>query len=273
MGILYYLFQDGFGTRHWLGDATGISISNILSNVFFVHGFNPYFINSLVPGGWSIAVEMMFYAIIPLLFRWIKNIDQAYIFILISLFIKLVADYFMYKVCFISDVVLWREFIGIYFPSQLCVFSLGVYYYFAIKENYRLKVNSNMILVSAFVILAYMYGIPIISGQFIFGISFIMIITFLSKSRNSYIENFLICEIGKCSFSMYISHFAILFWMVKFNVFNILHANSKLTSILYFIISYCILLTITLLISIVLNRFIEQPMQNVGNKLIKKLNY
>lgn len=31
----------------------------------FVHGFHPQSINSVVPGGWSIAVEMTFYAVFP----------------------------------------------------------------------------------------------------------------------------------------------------------------------------------------------------------------
>jgi len=43
-----------------------ISATNILSNFFFVHGFSLQTMNDLVPGGWSITVEMTFYAIIHL---------------------------------------------------------------------------------------------------------------------------------------------------------------------------------------------------------------
>src|SRR6185295_18097501 len=55
-GILYYLYQDGWGARYWLGDATHVSAWNIVSNLFFFHAFNPYWITSVVPGGWSIAI-------------------------------------------------------------------------------------------------------------------------------------------------------------------------------------------------------------------------
>jgi len=47
---------------------------NVLANAFFVHGFVPAAQNSIVPGGWSIGVEMAFYAAFPLcmalLSRW-----------------------------------------------------------------------------------------------------------------------------------------------------------------------------------------------------------
>jgi peptidoglycan/LPS O-acetylase OafA/YrhL len=78
IGILYYLWQDGFGSRYWLSDQELVTTANILSNIFFVHGFNPYWMNSVVPGGWSIAVEMLFYCIAPLLFVKIKNVSLSF---------------------------------------------------------------------------------------------------------------------------------------------------------------------------------------------------
>jgi len=38
---------------------------NILANILFLHGWVPTANNTVVPGGWSIAVEMTFYAIAP----------------------------------------------------------------------------------------------------------------------------------------------------------------------------------------------------------------
>ena len=68
LAIIYYLWQDGTGPRYWLGNAPKITNSNIISNVFFLHGLNPYWITSLVPGGWSVTVEVMFYLCVPILF-------------------------------------------------------------------------------------------------------------------------------------------------------------------------------------------------------------
>jgi peptidoglycan/LPS O-acetylase OafA/YrhL len=56
LGILYFLLQDGFGPRYFLCDTGHITGANILSNFLFVHGLYPFWISSLVPGGWSFAV-------------------------------------------------------------------------------------------------------------------------------------------------------------------------------------------------------------------------
>jgi peptidoglycan/LPS O-acetylase OafA/YrhL len=78
LGICYYLIQDGFGPRYFLENESHITTLNVLSNFTFLHGFNPYWITSLVPGGWSIAVEMTFYIILPFLFARIKRSVQFF---------------------------------------------------------------------------------------------------------------------------------------------------------------------------------------------------
>jgi peptidoglycan/LPS O-acetylase OafA/YrhL len=59
-----------FATLHLLQHggtvADPYNAGNVLANVFFVHGFVPAAQNSIVPGGWSIGVEMAFYAAFPL---------------------------------------------------------------------------------------------------------------------------------------------------------------------------------------------------------------
>lgn len=71
---LYWLAIAGYGLldagRRVLGRAGGESSyepANILLNLLFVHGFSPAAYNSVVPGGWSISTEMMFYLIFPAL--------------------------------------------------------------------------------------------------------------------------------------------------------------------------------------------------------------
>ena len=41
---------------------------DVLLNMVFLHALSPTAINNVVPGGWSIGVEMLFYMIAPLLF-------------------------------------------------------------------------------------------------------------------------------------------------------------------------------------------------------------
>ena len=60
-------------------------VSNVFANLTFLHGFSPYWINSLVPGGWSIAVEMTFYLIVPFLVTKIRTTNQAIWLMLIAI--------------------------------------------------------------------------------------------------------------------------------------------------------------------------------------------
>ncbi len=75
VGILLYLVIRRFGAD---GGRQTDTPQNLLANVAFVHGFAPSALNDVVPGGWSIAVEMMFYVIFPALFRICLRIYALY---------------------------------------------------------------------------------------------------------------------------------------------------------------------------------------------------
>lgn len=67
---LYYLaipfYAVYFAAR---GEGAPYITGNILANVTFVHGFVRSANNNIVPGGWSVGVEMAFYVVFPLLYR------------------------------------------------------------------------------------------------------------------------------------------------------------------------------------------------------------
>ena len=63
LAIPTYLLLYGSGTSYW--SPQGISALDIALTASFLHGWWPPSINAIVPGGWSIAVEMMFYLLFP----------------------------------------------------------------------------------------------------------------------------------------------------------------------------------------------------------------
>lgn len=63
--VFYLLVTKGQGTRNFAPD--GVGVSEVLLTFFFLHWSSVTAYNSVVPGGWSIAVEMQFYLLFPLL--------------------------------------------------------------------------------------------------------------------------------------------------------------------------------------------------------------
>ncbi len=177
LGILYYLLQDGFGPRYWLGDETHITVLNIISNFTFLHGFNPYWINSLVPGGWSIGVEMTFYAILPFLFSRIKNLNHAFLFFILSLFMSFSCQLFFTKFPLIAYEKLWSNYLFLYFPSQLPVFPLGILMYFFISEHPSTNKSYGILLMTLSGILLLQLATQInftLSNHILFGVVFLI---------------------------------------------------------------------------------------------------
>ena len=66
LGMIAYLLYSGMSNERWAPN--GVAWWHVLLTALFLHGWHPETINTVVPGGWSIAVEMSFYLFVPLLF-------------------------------------------------------------------------------------------------------------------------------------------------------------------------------------------------------------
>jgi peptidoglycan/LPS O-acetylase OafA/YrhL len=74
---LYYVAIAAYGAMSWYtynfqADHASIlgphDLSDVVLNLLFVHAVSSSAINNVVPGGWSIGVEMLFYSIAPMIF-------------------------------------------------------------------------------------------------------------------------------------------------------------------------------------------------------------
>lgn len=269
LGICYYLFQDGLGPRYWLGDETQITNLNIISNFTFLHGFNPYWITSIVPGGWSIAIEMMFYVILPFLYFRVKSVKQAFNFFVLSMLLNTLLQLFFTKFKLITDTNLWNNYLFFYFPSQLPIFCLGIILYFLVIEKESLKNISKFAIVIflGLIFIRLSSGIKLVFPNHIFfGIGFLILGLLLSKYQLRIIVNRMICFFGKISYSMYLVHFAVLYWLTQYN-----YIDYSENGIINYIIRFSLVVFLTSLISIFLYKIIEIPFQDLGKKLINRL--
>lgn len=268
LGICYYLFQEGFGARYWLGDATHITPLNILSNLTFTHGFNPYWINSIVPGGWSIGVEMMFYMAMPFLFSRVKNINQAFIFFVVSLGLNAFLYELLVKFPLITHDRLWKDYLFLYFPSQLPVFLLGIILYFVVIEKESIKnISGKWVLIFSGLVLFHFATATklILADHIIFSIAFFILAYALSIFRFKLLVNPIVNHIGKISFSMYLVHFAVLYWLNQFHFVDYSH-----NSLLNYATRFLVVAAPTIAIATILYNVIEIPFQKLGKYIIDR---
>jgi exopolysaccharide production protein ExoZ len=139
LAIPIYLLINGFEASYWAPE--GIGALQIMLTATFLHGFWFDSINSVVPGSWSIAVEMTFYALFPFLVLKIKDKKGVYL-VLASVvwgfntfvFRGWVAGFFAthYDT---SSTTLIEEYLYMNFLNQAPIFLLGCYLYFALQNK------------------------------------------------------------------------------------------------------------------------------------------
>ena len=193
-----------------------INASEIAMTAIFLHGFRPDIINSIVPGGWSIAVEMSFYCIFPLLIIKFKENANKYLYA--SIFV-----YFLYEIlakgAIISaasgsySAVVMKEFLFFNFLNQAPVFLLGCYLYFSIgtnnlKENWKIHAGW---LITAFAAKQLLHTEPEGTPS-----DFLFLLVYSAIGLTAYValskkwSSGVLEMIGKRSYAIYLSHFIVL---------------------------------------------------------------
>jgi exopolysaccharide production protein ExoZ len=241
------------------------TINYIILSATFLHGFSPNSINSIVPGGWSIAVEMTFYLFFPFIILTMGNNRIRYLIFAILIWLL----YVIVIRGYLSDILLengntpykTREFLYMVFPNQAPIFFLGCYLYFLITDKKNLGIYELfgiIIWCISCAALGYIknewafFGFP--SVYIAIGIFVFACIKYNVKLK--YVE-----ALGKNSYSIYLIHFLIIdFFAYALPISE--GFSSLLTAIL--------LVTITsYTISLFIEKFIERRIQRVVKYITK----
>jgi peptidoglycan/LPS O-acetylase OafA/YrhL len=262
-----------------------ITPGSVISTLTFTHGLCPSWINQVVPGGWSISVEMSFYLIVPFLYRGLKSIGRtlkalvaAEVFALLVTFVIKNSNYYY----IIKNKSLMNAFTSFYFPRQFPIFLLGIVLYFLIKdkrkndhpegqdtEPMRFRRSVVMFIISIFLYILISLNQFVGLNTILFGMALLLAAWALATYPLRVVVNPLFCYLGKVSFSAYLVHFAILEFI------DSIIRNNNYIIINNFILQLCFMgllsLVGTVAIASLTSRLIELPCQALGKRIIELL--
>jgi len=283
LAVPTYLGFLGTGPRESAPD--GIHAGQILSTLLFVHGWYPTAINSVVPGGWSIAVEMTFYLILPFCFSSIRTLGRSVAACLVVFGVSIVISVSAkHLLAGLFPENLLGRFTYYWFPRQVAVFFLGFLLFFLIKrfrgaDDAGSLSHERLIRHLPEISVLLLFAMSLVSERlplayFWFSAVFVLLALGLSFRPVWWLVNPVTRYIGKVSFSAYITHFMVIESVGRrvVNAFGNTEGGGK-HPVVTFAITYVVCCIATVLASSVTYFMIEVPGQNVGRSVIRLLGY
>lgn len=245
------------------------SIEMIFTSLTFISVLHPDWLYSLVPGGWSISSEIIFYLCVPILFRIAKNRYRALYFFVISLFIGMFSNYIMTSFKVINEE---SNYLFYWFPNQLFIFVLGIVLFHFWKETELLRRWKVNLVISSSLLALFILSITpfamdsLFPKHLMFGIAFCFLAYGMGQKYECFLNNRIMQWIGKISFSMYLMHFFIL-EIVYYFISKLVPQNVSDVVILFIVLIFTS--SITAFVSMFTYKYIELPGIKLGRYLAK----
>jgi peptidoglycan/LPS O-acetylase OafA/YrhL len=274
LAIALYVGMYGFSPRSWAPN--GIEWWFIPLTLLFLHGFHPETITSVVPGGWSIAVEMNFYLLLPFLLRRLVS-TRSYVVFITACFaayaVSAVAFEHLWSAAYPADQhYLVSAFIYLNFFSQLPVFALGILAYRALDDRlgvHRWVIGGALGLLAIILLSQFLpesTRTTLVPSHVTMGCVFALLALTLARFPWRPLVNPVVIQLGKISFSMYLLHFAVIELCSRLGLVGFF-PTGDVSSILFYL---CVVAT-TASLSCLTYRWIERRGVAFGNRLIASL--
>ena len=242
VAMAFYLCLYGFSPRYWAPN--GLEWWYLPLTALFLNGYHPETLTSVVPGGWSVAVEMNFYLLLPFLLLRLKTMKSLLAFLLLSLLLNVMAESaslrWLLPLYPPDQQHLVYEFSYLNFLGQLPVFASGLLACHVLSHVGNLKrfVVLGWLawgLMAALSVLAPAGSKPM--GNYIFvGFGFALFALTLSIYPVKFLVNKPLVQIGRISFSMYLTHFAVLELFARSGISSIFPPGDGSSLLHYFLV-------------------------------------
>ncbi len=270
LAIIFFVWLYGTGPRVFAPD--GIGSRHIAMTALFLHGLWPDTISSVVPGGWSVADEAIFYALFPFFVpslvrsRWRTVLIVAAVAVVGGAQVSRLIQGFSYLLPkFLADLA--GLYVHLWFPRQLPCFVFGIMLFKWSTERplpspaiaAPLCIFSIVLMVAVSFLEGVKYALPL-GAQTTYGLIFALFVFSLMSWKSSPLINPFTIWIGKVSYSAYLIHFAVLNYLVAPRISG--YAD------LDFAIAFTVVVAITVALSSITYWFVEQPMIKFGSSVI-----
>jgi exopolysaccharide production protein ExoZ len=272
LAIVFFVWLEGTGPRLFAPE--GIGSRHIAMTAMFLHGFWPDTITSVVPGGWSVANEVIFYALFPFLApallksSWRTVLIVAAVAIIGGAQLSRLMDGLSYllpkSAADVSGV-----YFSLWFPRQLPCFIFGIMLFkWSAERSLPTPAIAAPLCIFAIGLMA---AVPFLEGvkyalplglQTTYGLVFALFVFSLMSWKSSPLVNAPAIWIGKVSYSAYFVHFGVLHYLAV--------PRFSGNAVLDFAAAYTATVLITVALASLTYWFIEQPMIKLGSSLISQ---
>lgn len=266
LSVMLFFGKKGF----WA--PSGVDAVDVGLTMVFLHGVSPESVNAVVPGGWSVAVEVMFYLMLPLLFKYARTARSATKWLLGSMVVYygfgfFAQDYFARALPenarYLSSIYSWYMSL----PAQLPVFIMGILAFHVVREESLDPVLGYVLSgVGAALLLCFPISSesPLIPRHLLWGIVFAALVA-SNVLRPIYLfDNPLLRTFGRISYSAYLLHFIVLMYIGK------IFRHAEMSAEIKFVLLYFVVGGITYFLASWTYRKVELRYMKVGSEFSRR---
>ena len=272
-GIVLYSAVYGMDSRGW---QPGPELWHIPLHVLLINLLHPAATSSVVPGGWSISCEVLFYLTVPLWVALIRSTRAALVFCVAAMVAAPILIQVM-RMC-MGD---WVDTFGAqeagryYYRSlfsQLACFAFGILMYFLVCQPARwleqLKQWRWNLLLCATAATVFVVGalhlVPFPRAHHLYAASFMLLGVALSQVPWKLLVNRAVIYLGRISYSAYLVHFLVL------KQLSLVVDQGGWSKAAYFGVIASVGFAFTVVLASISFRWIEQPFQNMAGRIVKR---
>jgi peptidoglycan/LPS O-acetylase OafA/YrhL len=194
------------------GSLQGVTWFQVVITSIFLHTFFPSATNSVVPGGWSIGIEMGFYLVFPLLALVPK--DRLPLFSFAAYVILGLLGTAMAERLGSGDD--YGTFLYYSFLTQFPIFSIGMFVYGVTHREVTLSTSCIGTWVILWLVIAVVAKLKFHwTSRPLFWFEVMVLSAAVGSSIRWNLANRWLAYVGRLSYSMYLVHFAVLYFLER----------------------------------------------------------